>query len=334
MEITTLIPAYKPKYLIDLLQSFRNQTVKPAQIFISDDSPDRSFIKMLNSEPLKDLIKDLNITSFQGPQLGAYNNIRHLMHLYNKSTKYFHILNDDDFLYPNFYERHSAVHKDNNFSSVISRRWTSNESGVPLRDLPVPDEINSNLNRVITIDSDYLFQRTAALSMNWLGEFSNTTYQSFMIDEMDNPSLQGVCFSGLEDLGSFLKSSLHTPVGYINEHLGYFRLSPDQHSAQTMGTPMKWAFLAYLGLAISGNNIGKLSNDQCGLVLNNVIPLILYHFGSQQDLTEILSLLPSLQNNSDLDKANFLKSWHDYCGWSTRPSIENILSSVEMLSNI
>ena len=90
MEITTLIPAYKPKYLIDLLQSFRNQTVKPAQIFISDDSPDRSFIKMLNSEPLKDLIKDLNITSFQGPQLGAYNNIRHLMHLYNKSTKYFY----------------------------------------------------------------------------------------------------------------------------------------------------------------------------------------------------------------------------------------------------
>jgi hypothetical protein len=42
------------------------------------------------------------------------------MHLYNKSTKYFHILNDDDFLYPNFYERHTAVHKDNNFLNKLA----------------------------------------------------------------------------------------------------------------------------------------------------------------------------------------------------------------------
>jgi len=334
MDITTLIPAYKSKYLISLLQSIRNQILKPKKIYISDDSPNRDFINMINNEPLKSIISDFNITTLQGPRLGAYNNIRFLMHIYNNETEYFHILNDDDCIYPNFYEYHIDIHKKTNAKAVVSRRWTSDEFGVPLRDLPVPLTINSSPDRVLMIDSYNLFQNTAALSMNWLGEFSNATYKASMSEELDNPSINGVCYSGLEDLGSFLRSSLHSPIAYINEHLGYFRLSNDHHSAQTMGFPMKWAFLAYFGLAISGNRIGKLTNDQCRTVLNNIYPIFIHHFGLEADLTDISNALSKLINNSEEAKNEFLTLWHDYCQWTNRPTIEELISSSNKFLNL
>ena len=110
MRIITLVPAYKSKYLYDLLISFRNQTVKPFKIVFSDDSPDQSFVNILNSQSVKDITKDLNIEVVQGPRNGAWNNFLNLLQHHCKNTELFHLQLDDDICYPQFYERHVHAH--------------------------------------------------------------------------------------------------------------------------------------------------------------------------------------------------------------------------------
>ena len=321
MQITTLVPAYKPKYLLELLSSMRHQVVKPARIIISDDSPQQAFVAALSAEPLKALVADLNVEVVAGPRLGAYGNIRYLMHLYGKQTALFHILNDDDIPYPDFYERHLQAHAAGSLRAVVSRRWTALESGQPVRDLSPPDAIHNHPQRMLALDSSILFEHTVGRSANWLGEFSNATFSADMVEEMDDPSLNGICFTGLEDLGAFLKASLHGPVGYINEHLGFFRTSSEQHSANSMGRPLKLAFLAYMALAIAAQRLCQLTTMQCYGILNRVSPFISYHYGSELDLKEICALMPRLAKGDPDAISAFLALWHVYSGSAARPEM-------------
>ena len=317
MQFTTLIPAYKPKYMIELLSAIRHQTVKPAKVIISDDSPDQAFLTALTSEPLKGLTEDLNIQVFQGPRVGAWKNFVYLLNLYGSDadtqTELFHILLDDDFIYPNFYERHLYAHGLENVPCVISRRWTAFESGQPVRDnLPVPSIISGHAQRILTLDAGLLFSQTAATSQNWLGEFSNATFTCALASDVADSSLAGVSYSGLEDLGAFLKSSLKGPVAYINEYLGYFRINEEQHSANPMGRPLKLAFLAYAGLAISSRRLGCISNEQSHAAINRVSDFILQQYSSEQDMIEINANLSSVAKYGFKEEEGFLEAWHKF----------------------
>ena len=61
MSFTTLIPAYKAEFLIELLTCIRRQSLKPERIIFSDDSPNNVFQRMLTSDPIKSKIADLPI---------------------------------------------------------------------------------------------------------------------------------------------------------------------------------------------------------------------------------------------------------------------------------
>jgi hypothetical protein len=322
MQITTLVPAYKPKYLVELLTALRHQTVKPAKVIFSDDSPDQAFVAMLNSEPLKSAVADLHIEVVAGPRSGAYNNFRHLLRLYQDQsggpTELFHLLLDDDVLYPSFYERHLHAHAQVALGCVVSRRWTALESGQPMRDLPVPPAIAQHAQRMLLLGSDLLFAQTAGVSSNWLGEFSNATFSFAMAAELDNPSMDGICFTGLEDLGAFLKASLTSQLGFINEHLGYFRTSAEQHSANPMGRPMKLAHLAYIALTLAGRRLGKLPPSQCAVNLASLCPIILQRYGHEADMAELCSLMPAMAAAEAGAEERFLGLWHVYSGASAR----------------
>ena len=317
MQFTTLIPAYKPKYMIELLSAIRHQTVKPRKVIISDDSPDQSFLRALTSEPLKGLTLDLNIQVIQGPRTGAWNNHVYLLKIYSSDadtqTELFHILLDDDFIYPNFYERHLYAHGLDNVTCVISKRWTALESGQPLRDnLPVPSIISGHAQRILTLDAGLLFSQTAATSQNWLGEFSNATFTCDLAYEVADSNLAGVSYYGLQDLGAFLKSSLKGPLAYINEYLGYFRTNEEQHSANPMGRPLKLAFLAYAGLAISSRKLGYITNEQSHAALNRVSDFVLQHYSNEKDMAEINSNLSSVAKYGFKEEEGFLDAWHKY----------------------
>ncbi len=317
MQFTTLIPAYKPKYMIELLSAIRHQTVKPAKVIISDDSPDQAFLAALSSDPLKGLTEDLNIQLFQGPRAGGWKNFVYLLQLFNSDadtqTELFHILLDDDFIYPNFYERHLYAHGLENVPCVISRRWTALESGQPVRDsLPVPSIISGHAQRIVTLDAGLLFSQTAATSQNWLGEFSNATFTRALASDVADSSLAGVSYSGLEDLGAFLKSSLVAPIVYINEYLGYFRTNAAQNSANPMGRPLKLAFIAYAGLAISGRRLGYITTEQSFAALNRVTEFILQHYSDEQDMKEINENLSSFAKYGLKEEDKFINAWHRF----------------------
>ncbi|MCU7375596.1 glycosyltransferase family A protein [Paucibacter sp. O1-1] len=322
MQITTLVPAYKPKYLIELLTALRHQTVKPARVIISDDSPDQAFVAALSAEPLKSLVADLAIEVVAGPRSGAYDNFRHLLWLFRqRPTELFHLLLDDDIPYPSFYERHLLAHSSGQVNVAVSRRWTATESGQPIRDLPVPEAVASFPQRLLELRAELLFQHTAGRSGNWLGEFSNATFRAAMAEPLDDPSLDGICFTGLEDLGAFLKASVDKPLAFINEHLGFFRTSAAQHSANPMGRPLKLAHLAYLALTLSGRRLGLLSAEAAAQNIAGLAPLIAHRYGAQEDLAALGAVLPALGRGEPGAEAEFLALWQVYSGAAARRAL-------------
>lgn len=321
MRFTTLVPAYKPKYLIELLAALRHQTVKPAKVIISDDSPDQAFIAALRDTPLGQMVADLNLEVVPGPRTGAYDNFRALLQRYAGQTELFHLLLDDDIPYPSFYERHLAAHEQGRMACAVSRRWTATESGLPTRDLPVPAAVSTHPQRMLSLDAPVLFAHTAGLSGNWLGEFSNATFRADMAPLLDDPSLDGICFTGLEDLGAFLKASLLAPLGYINEHLGFFRTSAAQHSADPMGRPLKLAHLAYIALTLSGRRLGQLGASAAQANLARLCPLIVERYGAQADMVEMCGVMPALAVGGEAAEADFLALWHVYSGAAARRAL-------------
>lgn len=312
MKITTLVPAYKPKYLFDLLVSIRNQTVKPDYIIFSDDSPDQSFITILNSMAVKNAIADLNIEVVPGPRSGGWNNFRHLMRIYAGRTELFHIQLDDDICYPSFYEKHLQAHRMAYVPCVISRRWTAMESGQPISDLGVPAAISDHPQQMLSLDTSLLFTHTAGMAANWLGEFSNATFRADIVSDIDDASMAGISFSGLEDLGGFLKASFKAPIGYINQHLGYFRTSADHNSANPMGRPMKLAHLAYIALAIAGYRLGHISLEQSKNVILTLSIIIYQRYINEDDMIIFCNIMQDLiKGNSNAEKS-FLDAWEKY----------------------
>lgn len=121
--------------------------------------------------------------------------------------------------------------------------------------------------------------------------------------------MDSICYTGLEDLGAFLNASLRSPIGYINDHLGYFRISAKQHSADPMGRPMKLAHLAYLGLAIAGRRVGQLSSDQTSRCLAILCPLVMQRYGAESDMLEFCSLMPAMAEGTAEAEDAFLGRW-------------------------
>jgi hypothetical protein len=314
MRIATLIPAYKPAYLTDLLVGLRHQTVKPSLIVISDDSPDQAFVRQLNSEPFKSALADLPLEVIPGPRSGAYNNFRHLMQVWAGRSELVHLLLDDDVIYPEFYARHQAAHALGRFNVSVSRRWTALENGQPTGKLNPPAVVDQSPQRMLAIQAPSLFASTVAVSSNWLGEFSNAVFRGEFVPQLDSPTLDGIDFTGLEDLGAFLKASLDAPLAYINEYLGYFRTSANQHSANPMGRPMKLAHTAYIGLAIAARRIGQITPDSAATVLAGLCPTVLARYGQEADLTALNATMLPLAKGEEGAEAAFLLALEDYLG--------------------
>lgn len=312
MKVTTLIPAYKPRYLNDLVTCLRSQRVKPAQVIVSDDSPDQAFIAALASEPLRSSAAELNIRAIAGQRSGAFDNFRHLLKTYGGSTELFHFLLDDDFIYPWFYEKHVAVHAANDIGLSISRRWTATQAGLPIDDLRVPEMIENYSERKCLLSTPMLFASTAGVAGNWLGELSNAVFRADLAGMVAEPTMHGASYVGLEDLGAFLNASLRAPVAYINNHLGFFRKSEAQNSADPMGWPLKLASLAYLGLAIGGHRAGQLSTEQLMACMSAMCSVIIRCFGREADMAEFCALMPRLATGSNDAIEEYLRVWNNF----------------------
>lgn len=312
MKLITLIPAYKTKYIADLLNGLRLQTRPTDKIVFSDDSPGGAFRDTLFSEPYAPLRQGLDIEFHEGPRNGAYENFKNLVGIADGRAELMHILLDDDVIYPEFYERHLVAHASGDFSCSVSRRWTANEAGVPLRGQPVPEVIRHNPNRMLALDDQVMLMTTVAECTNYFGEFSNALFRSDCADLLLQPKLGDVSYAGLWDLGAFVAASIRRPLVHIQDHLGYFRTSPSQNSSNVNSSFMKGAHLGYIALAVGGRRLGRLSDS---LARNNYVIMLnalVVRYGTQPDMQPFIAVLPALAQGLPNAEEHFLEAWHDF----------------------
>lgn len=311
LKITTIIPAYKPKYIFELLTSLNQQTLPSNRILISDDSPNGEFRCELYSERMKPLLVNLNIDFVEGPRKGSFENIIQLLQLWGGSSDLVHLMMDDDVIYPEFYERHLIAHTSANLSCSISRRWTANELGVPMTDLRIPDIVRYNPNRMLALDSDFVFLSAIGECLNWFGEFSNTVMRANTCDILNKTELGGISYKGLDDLGYFLTASLRAPIGYIQDHLGYFRTGAGcfNNSSDPLGLPMRMLMPAQAALVLGGYRVDKLTLEQ-KLNCYKIITRGLNPAHSQlEDMRVFYQLLPQMAASVPDAEDRFLDAW-------------------------
>lgn len=312
MNITTLIPAFKPQYLKQLLIGLEAQTVKPARVVISDDSPNQAFREALLDGPFKQIAQKLNIETLEGPRQGVAANGRQLMRAWNAETPLLHILMDDDVIYPDFYERHLAVHATGQFDCSVSRRWTAHESGQPVGSLPMPAEVKQHGDRLLALEPDYLFATAVPSRNNWLGEHSNSIFSLKAIEACGAGEIAGISFSGLEDIGMFLAASLVTPVCFINEPLGFFRMNATQTSQQPNSRSFKLGVLAWAALALAGLKREMLRPEHAIQCFSGVLQQLEARYSNAPDMQVFIVLVRELSSGNSAAADAFVQTWHDF----------------------
>lgn len=312
MKITTLIPAYKTQYIVELLTGLRVQTYPSSRIVISDDSPNGEFSALLASEPLRALRSSLPIEVHQGPRNGAYENFTHLARLWGGDSDLVHLLLDDDVPFPDFYERHRIAHASGNYSCSISGRWTANEQGQPIAGQPLPKAVSASNDRMLALGADVVFMTTVPWCRNWFGEFSNCVMRADSVELLFRPEFGGVSYAGLWDLGFFLAASIRSPIAYIQDRLGYFRTGGQNNSSQLFGKFMKAAHLGYVALALGGLRIGKLSAGQALACYQGIAPALLQRYGSQPDMLPFCALVARMAEGDVAASPEFEQAWAQY----------------------
>lgn len=309
MHVTTLIPAYKTKYLIELMTGLITQTHAPSRVIVSDDSPSGEFGALLRSPAMALAMQKLPIEIHTGPRAGAYENFKHLVKLWDGSTEFCHLLLDDDLLYPDFYMRHMMVHATGRHPCSISARWNANERGQPVEGMPVPKAVWLSNDRSLLLDATVLFSTTVPDCQNWLGEFSNCVMRKETADLLHEPAFGGVPYAGLWDLGLFLAASLINPVVYIQDRLGAFRAGGEGHSAQLLGKHMKAAHLAYAALALGGVRIGRLGADSARRAYAGLLAPLQQRYGQEADVAPFIDILRRLSQGDVAAEGEFLAHW-------------------------
>jgi hypothetical protein len=314
MQITTLVPAYKAQYLPELLQCLRSQSRPPAKVIFSDDSPGGAYRAALFGDELAPLRHGLDIECVEGPRKGGgYANMLNLLRVWNRRTELLHLLLDDDVIYPEFYERHLIAHASTRLSCSVSPRWSADEQGRPLKgSQPLPPAVQGHPHRLLTLDAGVMFATTAIEGKNWLGEFSNAVFHADTTDALLDPRFGSVSYAGLWDLGAFMAASLVAPVGYVHEHLGFFRTGPAGNSSKFFGPYMKGAFIGYIALVMGGVEIGRYTREQARAAYARLGPVLTQYYGSQDDVKPILATMPGLAAGDALAEATFRELWQAF----------------------
>lgn len=319
--LITLIPAYKTQYVIELLLSLSTQTYKNFKVIISDDSPNGEVTALIRQPQFAPLLKKLNLDVIEGPKQGSFANVVNLLNRWNQSTPYVHILFDDDLIYPTFYQQHLTAHAKGGIGTSVSYRWVGNEFGVPISSPVVPAFLGESDASVELLNSDQLFQTIVPDCNNWLGEFSNTVFSADVILKIKAQSLNGISYYGLGDVGLLLQGSLLSNTAVIKEHLGVFRMNPHQNTGNFSSISFRCAYLAWIALALSSYELGKIDVIQAKRAIDKISAVINHHFEGVDQMLDFVRLQESCEVGSEHYKLSFCKIWDEILnqdsGWVT-----------------
>lgn len=308
MNVTTLILATRPKFLPQLLTALKSQTHRPARVIISDDNPEQPFVAAVRGIANTPLARDLNLQVVTGPRKGGLNNTRHLLEVWGGQTELFHLLCDDDLIYPEFYSWHVAAQKAG-FRCTVSRRWSTDEHGQPIGILNEPNEIRGSAQALISVSAEQLFPAVVPAANNWLGEISNVVMHRDLADLYRDLSFEGIRYDGLDDIGTFLRASTRQPIAIITHFLSMFRQHADQNTGNQNRRIIKLGHVAWIALAISSQRAGLLTPEQAQQCISSVAHHTVLKYAAQPDMAEICATLTRLAKNEAGALDAFLECW-------------------------
>lgn len=277
MRVATLIPAYRLKYFVNALNSALNQTVRPDLIIVSDDTPNAEIAELLDTQNVVKMLsaQDIKLEVIMGPRKKkAYWNWKCLLEAWNSQTDTAHFLFDDDCIFPTFYENHLRIIENNELMASVSRRWRGDKTGTIVGAFNIPDFIKNIDAKQMLIDPKSLFQSVVPQSSNWLGEFSNTLFHKTSLKELRTEDLDGLSFYGLGDIGFFLQIGQQGKLGFINEHLGFFRVHDNQNTGNVDKLDYLAANLAWIPIAVSSEKLGFINQIEKNVAITQILNLI------------------------------------------------------------
>jgi hypothetical protein len=144
MKITSLMPAFKIDYIMESIYSVALQSMPVNNLIISDDSKNDEVINYLKTKNLELLFPKLDISIVSGPKDGPWSNIKYLLSLLSDEVDLFHVMMDDDLIYPDFMRKHSLLHQEVTPMITVSKRWVLHKTGLPIGVPYIPDYIYKN----------------------------------------------------------------------------------------------------------------------------------------------------------------------------------------------
>lgn len=266
MSITTLIPAFRLQYCLYAISSAVRQSLKPSLLIISDDSPNGEITDYILSSNLIEKINEQGIAVevVAGPRMAnGMLNVMNLVKCWNARTEFFHILLDDDYIFPTFYKSHFDICKKYKLFGSVSRRWQADAAGHVTGHFKAPLFVENSNTRQRLIDANSLFKSVVPERMNWLGEFSNALlHESILINGQLPSKLDDLPFYGLDDIGVFLNIGKINKLGFINEHLSFFRFHDSQNTHNLASPSILGAHLAWIPIAIYSERCGLITTSE------------------------------------------------------------------------
>jgi hypothetical protein len=315
MKVVTLVPAFKVEFFEELLLSLRSQTLQPARVVISDDSKGNDFLRAARDPACRKLMRGLHVELVEGPKSGHYANIRSLVRAVSGDEGCFHVLCDDDVIYPEFYWHHLQAQRSFGTLFSFSKRWTALRGGQPCAVPPYPPELRDASALLKPVSAAYLFRTTLPYCNNWLGEFSNVVFNAGAAAMFLKSELNGVPYFGLFDLGTYLRCALQHDAVHVNQYLGAFRRSAGQHSSQVQGPVYRSSILAWLALSIAVYRQQGITESELANCSGIVMRWLRQHFASDGDVAKVLALEPRLRaGDTAAFTGEFLGLWPSFLG--------------------
>lgn len=310
MEITTLIPAYRDDYLIELFHGLAEQTYKKFRVVISDDSPGQKISKMIKSGVYSKYTKFLHITLINGPRNEAENH-NALIKYWAGSSPLAHVHHDDDYIFPNFYEKHVEAHKENDILLSASGRWFAKADGIPCHDPSTAELLTNAPPNFKTLDSSEVIKTLLLNTRNWVGEVTNMVISSKMWKHDPSIPHPSDPYYGLTDVSLIIKCAATGNIAYTPEKCGVYRIHDQQGTTAKKGGSWIIARLCWVSYCLQAWRDGHLSENECIMALQSALQFCSKEFNNNSVWIQLEDCLT--RSNSNLIKFSqiFENFWLD-----------------------
>jgi hypothetical protein len=310
MEITTLIPAYRSDYLIDVFRGLAGQTHKNFRVVISDDSHGQKISGMIKDGVYEEYTKSLHITLMSGPRDEAKNHNK-LVKYWAGSSALAHVHHDDDYIFPNFYEKHVEAHAKNDILLSASGRWFAKADGIPCQAPATAQFLADAPLQFKTLNSSDVIKTLLLNTRNWVGEVTNMVVSSKawkydpFIPDLSDP------YCGLTDVSLIIKCAAAGKIAYTPEKHGVYRIHDQQGTMAVEGKQWIIPRLCWVSYCLQAWKEGHLSEDECVMALQSAMRFCAGELKNSRAWIELQTRLMGSNSNLNAFAAIFEDAWMD-----------------------